>query len=103
MSIKFNRIHESQIKLWDFSAYFWNTPRIYAICEDNLFKFLGNVHNSLVVHCLSLLHRNSTVARRVTNVTSEHYGDPQGYNGQNGTRGATYGLSGRCLLSLGSN
>ena len=23
-----------------------------------------------------LLHRNSTVARRVTNVTSEHYGDP---------------------------
>ena len=23
-----------------------------------------------------VLHRNSTVARRVTNVTSEHYGDP---------------------------
>ena len=23
-----------------------------------------------------LLHRNSTVARRVTNVTSEHHGDP---------------------------
>ena len=23
-----------------------------------------------------LLHRNSTVARRVTNVTSEHYGNP---------------------------
>ena len=23
-----------------------------------------------------ILHRNSTVARRVTNVTSEHYGDP---------------------------
>ena len=50
-----------------------------------------------------LLHRNSTVARRVTNVTSEHYGDPQGYDGQDGTRGATYGLSGRCLLSWGSN
>ena len=51
----------------------------------------------------SLLHRNSTVARRVTNVTSEQYGDPQGYDGQDGTRGATYGLSGRCLLSWGSN
>ena len=50
-----------------------------------------------------LLHRNSTVARRVTNATSEHYGDPQGYDGQDGTRGATYGLSGRCLLSWGSN
>ena len=50
-----------------------------------------------------VLHRNSTVARRVTNVTSEHYGDPQGYDGQDGTRGATYGLSGRCLLSWGSN
>ena len=25
---------------------------------------------------LLLLHRNSTVARRVTKVTSEHYGDP---------------------------
>ena len=24
----------------------------------------------------NVLHRNSTVARRVTNVTSEHYGDP---------------------------
>ena len=24
----------------------------------------------------TVLHRNSTVARRVTNVTSEHYGDP---------------------------
>ena len=24
----------------------------------------------------SILHRNSTVARRVTNATSEHYGDP---------------------------
>ena len=23
-----------------------------------------------------VLHRNPTVARRVTNVTSEHYGDP---------------------------
>ena len=23
-----------------------------------------------------VLHRNSTVARRVTNVTSEHYGNP---------------------------
>ena len=23
-----------------------------------------------------LLHRNSTMARRITNVTSEHYGDP---------------------------
>ena len=25
---------------------------------------------------VEILHRNSTVARRVTNVTSEHYGDP---------------------------
>ena len=25
---------------------------------------------------LCILHRNSTVARRVTNFTSEHYGDP---------------------------
>ena len=25
---------------------------------------------------IELLHRNSTVAHRVTNVTSEHYGDP---------------------------
>ena len=24
----------------------------------------------------AILHRNSTVARRVTNVTSEHHGDP---------------------------
>ena len=28
MSVKFNRMHESQIKLQDFSAYFLNTPRI---------------------------------------------------------------------------
>ena len=51
----------------------------------------------------ALLHRNSTVARRVTNDTLEHYGNQQGYDGQDGTRGATYGLSGRCLLSWGSN
>ena len=28
MSVKINRIHESQIKLQDFSSYFWNTSRI---------------------------------------------------------------------------
>ena len=27
MSVKFNGMHQSQIKLQDFSAYFWNTPR----------------------------------------------------------------------------
>ena len=27
MSINFNRIQAAEVKLWDFSAYFWNTPR----------------------------------------------------------------------------
>ena len=31
---------------------------------------------SSYISIMNLLHRNSTVARRVTNVTSEHYGDP---------------------------
>ena len=25
--MNFNRIQEAEEKLWDFSAYFWNTPR----------------------------------------------------------------------------
>ena len=33
---------------------------------------LGNV----TVYGSGVFHRNSTVARRVTNVTSEHYGSP---------------------------
>ena len=39
----------------------------------------GNVypHIAIIVYEKTiLLHRNSTVACRVTNVTSEHYGDP---------------------------
>ena len=28
MSVDFNRIDEAEIKLQDFSAYFWNTPRM---------------------------------------------------------------------------
>ena len=32
--------------------------------------------NRHILNACCLLHRNSTVARRVTNVTSEHYGDP---------------------------
>ena len=26
--MSFNRIQAAKVKLWDFSAYFWNTPRI---------------------------------------------------------------------------
>ena len=33
MSVKFNRMHQSQIKLQDFSAYFWNTPRKCSECD----------------------------------------------------------------------
>ena len=25
--MNFNRIQAAEVKLWDFSAYFWNTPR----------------------------------------------------------------------------
>ena len=32
--------------------------------------------NSLILYKGQLLHRNSTVARMVTKVTSEHYGNP---------------------------
>ena len=31
MSVKFNGMHQSQIKLQDFSAYFWNTPRMFYV------------------------------------------------------------------------
>ena len=31
MSVKYNGMHQSQIKLQDFSAYFWNTPRISVV------------------------------------------------------------------------
>ena len=26
--MNFNKIQAAEVKLWDFSAYFWNTPRI---------------------------------------------------------------------------
>ena len=39
-----------------------------------LFTFV--IRFGAVFNLFTLLHRNSTVARRVTNVTSEHYGDP---------------------------
>ena len=37
--MNFNRIQATEVKLWDFSAYFWNTPRTLCkseICEINL-------------------------------------------------------------------
>ena len=34
------------------------------------------IYNSVGMIEALVLHRNSTVTRRVTNVTSEHYGDP---------------------------
>ena len=41
-------------------------------CEVRTDKSVQRV----TVLALRVLHRNSTVARRVTKVTSEHYGDP---------------------------
>ena len=38
--------------------------------------FHSRIRTAYLEWHISLLHRNSTVARRVTNVTSEHYGDP---------------------------
>ena len=75
----------------------------YFIFRINVKSLLLRNRKVTEANALHILHRNSTVARRVTNDTSEHYGNPQGYDGQDGTRGATYGLSGRCLLSWGSN
>ena len=41
MSAKFNRMHESQIKLQDFSAYFWNTPHTSAEIKIKKHFFLN--------------------------------------------------------------
>ena len=40
-------------------------------------KFQDDISNmNTYIRTYILLHRNSTVARRVTNDTSEHYGNP---------------------------
>ena len=39
-------------------------------------RFVQTRSNNIQMSGSSVLHRNSTVACRVTNVTSEHYGDP---------------------------
>ena len=28
--MNFKRIEAAEVKLWDFSAYFWNAPRMYV-------------------------------------------------------------------------
>ena len=42
-----------------------------ALCD-----FIPKCRSWRIVDTVKVLHRNSTVARRVTNVTSEHYGSP---------------------------
>ena len=51
---------------------------IMKVCEYGRSRpFLYHIFSRLCVFCaLLVLHRKSTVARRVTNATSEHYGDP---------------------------
>ena len=37
--MSFNRIQAAEVKLWDFSAYFWNTPRtatFHSFKKDNV-------------------------------------------------------------------
>ena len=41
--MNFNIIQAAEVKLWDFSAYFWNTPRIRSFEKDKLPPYILNI------------------------------------------------------------
>ena len=49
--MNFNRIQEAEVKLWDFSEYFWNTPRITNI--------LTNTRKLLNILCIVYMYLSS--------------------------------------------
>ena len=61
MSIDFKRIEAAEVKLWDFSAYFWNAPRILiSIYLNDLEKFLLQSRNNKI-ELLVLLYADDAV------------------------------------------
>ena len=50
--MNFNRIQAAEVKLWDFSAYFWNTPRTCI-----------SMTKSLKWSCEKLIHAYASIWR----------------------------------------
>ena len=54
--MNFNRIQATEVKLWDFSAYFWNTPRIVNTGEiwDWYIKTINHGNFSIKSYVLAI-------------------------------------------------
>ena len=53
--MNFNRIQAAEVKLWDFSAYFWNTPRIWTFLHSlNVGSVLVQTINVIILYMMRM-------------------------------------------------